>query len=299
MAKAKNKNVGVLLDKVYGDNDYKGFGDFMEVPHNKQYLHILGTYKRNETVCVQLANRLRLDYPDYYYRIIRLYKKHNISLLHDYYHSGNIIPSSKESTGLKNKYVLEMLPIEDGEVDQTQILATTKPFSGLSQNQIIDLDSFRADLNSIKRKKFLRLSKSFLYGRDLNHTAYFGFLFNDLSKIYVKNLIALPNYGIIKSDYDWSKINSTPFYVENTKPGSKYTLVVPECDQNGYSLANLDLLDIEILKRLKTPKSVGRLLNNCRRMFFTDDLKVSEKEFEALIFGRIKKGIHNKVIKVV
>src|SRR5690606_593489 len=38
----ENKNVTVLFNNSIGDNNYKGFGDFIEVPHDKQYLHLLG-----------------------------------------------------------------------------------------------------------------------------------------------------------------------------------------------------------------------------------------------------------------
>ena len=70
------------------------------------------------------------------------------------------------------------------------------------------------------------------------------------------------------------------------------------CNQFGYSLSNLDLLDTEILKEVKSVKTIGRLLNDCKKMFYKNEVEVSKVEFEKLIFGRIKKGINNKTIKV-
>jgi hypothetical protein len=100
MVKKHKKSVGVLIDAIIGDNEYIGFGDFMEVPHNKQYLHLLGVYKRNKMVCEQMANRLRQDYPEYYYRIIALFKNKQIPLKKDYYY----FISQPAAHSLKERY---------------------------------------------------------------------------------------------------------------------------------------------------------------------------------------------------
>lgn len=86
LAKQKHQKVNVLINDVIPDNEYLGFGDFAEIPHQKQYLHLIGTYKRNQSVCQQMADRLRLDHPEYYYRIIALFKDKQLTLKRDYYY---------------------------------------------------------------------------------------------------------------------------------------------------------------------------------------------------------------------
>lgn len=111
--------------------------------------------------------------------------------------------------------------------------------------------------------------------------------------------MVIPHFEIIESRFDWSKINNPKFYIENKSDKGILTIVVPECHMCGYSLANIDLLDVQIIEILKVQQTVGRLLHQCKRMFNNSDLEKSPSSFEKLIFGRIKKGIYNKIFKVI
>ena len=53
---------------------------------------------------------------------------------------------------------------------------------------------------------------------------------------------------------------------------------------------------MEILEKAKT---VQELLDKLKIYFDDDELNKSQKEFEKLIFGRIKLGIHIKSIRVL
>ncbi|WP_075349602.1 DUF6734 family protein [Algoriphagus marinus] len=73
---SSNLNVAVdyLFDTVYDPSFFEGFCNFHYLPDNTAYIHALGDYKKNGWVCDQLANRLRLDYPEYYNRIKDLFE---------------------------------------------------------------------------------------------------------------------------------------------------------------------------------------------------------------------------------
>ncbi len=71
-----NVEVKYLLDTVYDPSFFEAFANFHYLPNNIPFMHALGDYKKNGWVCDQLANRLRLDYPEYYYRIITLIESH-------------------------------------------------------------------------------------------------------------------------------------------------------------------------------------------------------------------------------
>lgn len=303
LTKKHKKNVDVLFKQVIGDNEYKGFGDFIEVPHNKQYLHILGNYKKNEIVCLQLANRLRLDYPEYYYRIISLYKKSGISLLHDYYHSLKDCDEQSlvsRQIILKEKYKNKALSLKS-DTFYPKSQPEYKQLIGLTPAMNKDLNEFINVVFKIKNKKFRSLSIEYLYGRDLNISHYFEYLFAYPESLYSKELIADENFEIITSKFDWSKINMPDFAVEKVlnHSGKLFTVIIPECDLTGYSLGDIDSFDIEILKILKTKQSIEKLLDLCKRFFDTEDLHKSQPEYEKLILGRIKKGIHQKTIRVI
>lgn len=75
LAVQEKKELQTVLPEKVLSNDYSGFANFESVPHATTYVHPVGSYKRNRIVCRQLAERLEMDYPDLYYRIIQLYRE--------------------------------------------------------------------------------------------------------------------------------------------------------------------------------------------------------------------------------
>ena len=74
MLTSENKTCSFLINEISRDNDYKGFGDFYRVPHQKTYLHLLGVYKRNFQVCKMLESYVMLYYPAYFKKISNLFE---------------------------------------------------------------------------------------------------------------------------------------------------------------------------------------------------------------------------------
>ncbi len=72
LAKAKGLSIEFLIKDTIMDNQYQHLSDFHEVPWKKNYMHLLGQYKKDEYTCRQMAAKLRQLYPEYYYRIISL-----------------------------------------------------------------------------------------------------------------------------------------------------------------------------------------------------------------------------------
>jgi hypothetical protein len=70
--------VNYLLDTVYDPSFFESFANFHHLPNNISFLHTLGDYKKNGWVCDQLAHRLRLDYPEYFARVMNLFEKDGI-----------------------------------------------------------------------------------------------------------------------------------------------------------------------------------------------------------------------------
>ncbi|WP_298547721.1 DUF6734 family protein [uncultured Aquimarina sp.] len=64
---AMNKKIEIdfLFNEISEDNNYKGFGDFNKVP-DKTYLHLLGVYKRNPSVCKAMEIYVMKYYPETY-----------------------------------------------------------------------------------------------------------------------------------------------------------------------------------------------------------------------------------------
>jgi hypothetical protein len=169
-----------------------------------------------------------------------------------------------------------------------------------------DFGVFCANLNSILETKFQNISKDYLYGRDINYHYYFQYLFKDITTIYSKNLIADKLCEVINSSYDWSYFferNVSTAQNVNDAPSEEAseikTIITPECDELGFSLCVVDDLDLLIIQILEKPLTIEQLVNELKTHFDEEDFKESTAEFEALLFLKIKRGLHNKSIRVV
>jgi hypothetical protein len=78
MAKEENKKIDFLFEEVSEDNAYVGFGDFHKVP-NKKYLHLLGVYKRNGSMCKAMEVYTMKYYPESYSKFAELFNETNES----------------------------------------------------------------------------------------------------------------------------------------------------------------------------------------------------------------------------
>lgn len=304
MAKQQQKSVGVLFEQVIGDNEYKGFGDFIEVPYNKTYLHTLGTYKKSPMVCKQLASRLRQDYPEYYYRIVELYKRSGINLKYDHYYFMPSIDAESlkaRSEELKNWFETG---IASSKSDQKLVFAELHP----TLEQHVDREDAKQDLQRLIAKiketrnvRFAKISKDYLYARDLHATGYTERLFSNEESIFGQKLVSDSDVTFVRSKFDWAPINEPNFLkgLLNAKPGNVFIGIIPECTIEGFSLAYADALDLEIFEYLKKPRSVAALLNECKKLFSKKDYEDSKEAFQKLIFGRIKRGFYAKTLRFI
>ncbi|PIF34378.1 hypothetical protein CLU81_5017 [Flavobacterium sp. 9] len=73
MAEINSLPIAYLFSEIWEDNLYTGFGDFHHVPHQKTYLHLLGDFKRNLSVCKAMEGYIMKFYPKDYSQLMKLY----------------------------------------------------------------------------------------------------------------------------------------------------------------------------------------------------------------------------------
>lgn len=312
MAKQKNKEVTVLIPEIIEDNRYKGFGDFDKIPYEKQYLHLLGNYKRSEFISKQLAARLRNDFPLYYYKIIELFKSNKIPLYRDnYFFVENTSKKAllQRNKALQKKYqaatltkllphkrILNSIKIESILTDITK--------KSLTKSQLHDVTLLVKKINTIRQNSFSQLSLDFLYARDLVQINYFQHLFEKEEKTLDRLLVRDEPIVLVESLYDWSflfdngtkRISKKGF--QKTPKRTKFILI-PECTELGFSISKIDELDEILLEILQQKTTIQNLLNKLRVYFDKNELDKSFTDFKKLILGRIKQGFHLKSIRIV
>jgi len=76
LARMKNKEPTYLFKGM--KSGYEEITDFSNVPLKSPYIHMVGGTKGRRTACKNMEERLLLEYPYYYYKIIRLIERQEI-----------------------------------------------------------------------------------------------------------------------------------------------------------------------------------------------------------------------------
>lgn len=312
--KRERKEVKLLIDDVKESNGYQGFGDFFEVPYRKKYLHLSGDFKTTTEVCNQLANRLRNDFPEYYYKIISIFKKNRIPIFKDYYW----IDSDSTLTTLLTKHTLlknncNINTHTNSRKINTWFLRTERleDLRRIAEKCPLPLQqdylNFVDHLETTLKTNFSQINLDNLASRDLNATENPELIFGDGEPLVEKVIVAEGIFEVINCEYDWadfitrtlegSEMYYSAKFQEYKGPSELLILIIPECDQNGFSLVNIDKLEYLILDTLKVPTTIFNLLESIKLAFDPTDVMNSWNEIENLVLLRVKSGISNKIIK--
>lgn len=304
--------ISILFNEKINDNEYEGFGNFHEVPFKKHYLHLLGTYKSHLHTCMQMANKLRKLYPNYYYQIIALCKQNDIQLLTDCYADSNLstltdyqkfhneakniykklrfLPKNKQKS--KNLEVFEELDniekITTLKNIINQIDYTDKPFT--KKELEADFQLFAENIAiTLKRN----IPNEFLYGRDIEATNWYSLIFEHEENIKEVQIIKCNEPMIITSDYDWATIlnkfllsNIRIRYYESFEisKGNFNSLIVPEVYTEKFSLYDLEGMDVIILQVLRKSMPIKDLFIEIQEYFDADVIENhAQKVFDFLI----------------
>ena len=109
-----NIKVDCLINEDIGDNEYKGFGNFEEVPDERKYLHLLGFYKKQELICNKMDVYVQKYYPHYYYNLELLLE------LNPKLSSFGFSYRNKDLNILTNEYLKFVILNETSKLDNTQ-----------------------------------------------------------------------------------------------------------------------------------------------------------------------------------
>jgi len=324
LAKEKGLPIEVLIKEAIKDNRYLHLGDFHEVPCKKNYMHLLGQYKRDEYTCRQMASKLRQLYPEHYYRIVSLFKTEftplSISLytdkrfatVTDYIQFNErakgflsisscttdaMISNNREGIFFEKKGIttLTLLKKRVNEV---------KDFGCFTKAKIEnDFTEFSENLMQVLQHNS-RFQEEYIYGRDLESVNWFCELFGNDLAIPNKMITKCIEISIIKSSFDWagllnqhSRIGVKYYEVLKLNLGEFYNLVIPEIFGDGFSLQDLDEMEKIILEHLSVPLSIKELFTKMHIYVEEDIIQNHLEEYEQLIIVMLKLLVLKKAIK--
>jgi hypothetical protein len=156
MIKESSGKVSCLFSDTPNDNDYIGFGDFDKVPNQKNYLHLLGTYKKSERICNNLETYVIKEYPEYFERLRKLFPSY-------FLHYEMSFDKSKNQD-LKDNFKLKNTPKITRDLSNEYI--TGRNFMSLEFPQ--EFDQLVADKSSFELLKFSEIEIRDYFNEQLN-----------------------------------------------------------------------------------------------------------------------------------
>lgn len=307
MAVEERKSVNYLFDNLIEDKGYLYLGNFHEVPFKRTYLHLIGHLKRDEITCIQMAAKLRELYPDYYYRIISIFQKHNIPIFTSFYKNRDIGINedySKLSETCINTY--KNYQSSSNDTHLSSMMDILKPIFFtyiINESMKNDFETFSESLSS-SLKKCTTFSDSYFYGRDLSAVKWFRQIFENNSDYLKTKVIRTNGAYIIESRYDWSGLfnkhyrRGIPYYEElNIEEGLFSNLIIYELFGSGFMMYDIDDIEKMIFDLLADPLSIEEIIHSLKFYFDDDVIEKHFNEYQNLIIESIKYLILYKAIQ--
>ncbi|HEY5462605.1 MAG TPA: DUF6734 family protein [Hanamia sp.] len=320
LAKEKNIPIEVLIHLTIKDNQYMHLGDIHEAPCKRSYLHFLGQYKKDEFTCRFMAAKLRQLYPEYYYRIISLFKSKGTPISSNLYIDEKFVTISDyiDFSGKAKKRFIDCSIVENekksnfivvGEekiktlVLLKNIINEIKEYNDFSKIEIEnDFNCFSKNLLKLLRHR--SLNEEYIYGRDLSAVNWYCELFGNESEIENKIISKCDETNIITSTFNWAGL-----WNKYTRVGVKYyeelelnpdefcNMVVPEIFGDGFSLQDIDEMEKIILDHLTCPLSINTLFEIMLDYVEDDIIKNHLGEYKELVIVMLKQLVLKKAIK--
>ncbi|MCL2649915.1 MAG: hypothetical protein FWD60_02670 [Candidatus Azobacteroides sp.] len=313
LAKEKNIPIGFLFSDLIDDNGYKHINDFHDVPFLRMYLHLLGHFKQDEYTCIQMAAKLRELYPDYYYKILSLFGKKEITLSPCCFSKKIEVSVNYQALHEKAQqaYNDNIITIDNtsAAIDETtnthliRLKEVANFYSDGNEEMKKDFAVFYDSLIMILKKN---LSFLYLYGRDLSAVSWYRHLFADETDLLERRIIKSAGIEIISSQYEWEGLFNKHYRVGveyykqlQIQPGNYLSLVIPEASENSFSLYDINGLDKMILDFLSEPLSINELLSKMQVYFEDEVIQNHYQSYVDVIVTCLKQLVLKKAIQPV
>ncbi|MGF1669587.1 MAG: hypothetical protein ACFCU6_03995, partial [Balneolaceae bacterium] len=142
------------------------------------------------------------------------------------------------------------------------------------------------------------------YGRDLYSINWYAKVFKNRKNIEKVALMKCPEISIISSKYNWGALWSgytqpgVPYYSSLfLEEGEKFTLIVPEAFEKGFSVYDLEELDIILLNLLNRPLKIGDIFELMKKYFEEDIITNRLSELQLLLINLLEQFILKKAVK--
>lgn len=280
MAMEKHSNIKLKYNDIIEDKGYSYIGNIMDTPRYRDYVHLLGHFKKDEFTCQKMSSKFRELYPDVYEGILKQYRDRNVflekfpvSLEHkcdfgriDRYYS----ETDKNSFDDEDRSIMQ-----DEYTDLKNRIKDVVQHCDLDYVQKVDLCSVRWYEKLIAPNKSNVVIEKTLYNVVMESKFDWGGLVNYYERVGVEYYL----------DWKFSK-------------GEFYNLIVPEISETGFSLYDIDDIEAIILNELDREKSIEELKLNLMKYVVGEPTQKLIEKFNSLIFESLKRLVLYKAVKI-
>lgn len=296
IAKTHNAEAQCYFDKIYNDNGYDSnvFGDFLSIPKVK-YLHLIGALKRNEFIVNQLSRRLFKEYPEYFEKVISLFKQSShIYFLHQ--KKRGVQNNNKKAKGKMNFYrtkalINRLYPENIVKSDQSVVL-----FVKAKNNRVLnEVYNYEKKLHYLRARKFSRIDRNDVLNIEKKVVESNKSLIDIQSNISSSKILLNPYIEIINTAFD--VIDFNPYNILRDEENQRTVACVPQLFFEGYRAANLDAVSINIVSILyeeSTPITFRELEKKMSVLF--DRVDNDERAIRSLIITNLKFLVGNNFV---
>lgn len=159
---SKNITSQYLLDYTVGYPYQYGLDKFTQLPCNCSYVHVMN-YKKNSTICEQLAQRLYIESPELYERCIQVYhaiSKTSISVLESDFSFAKSSISKHSNISLSNELIEDIIQFEKEKNEFIESISDKKEFlkwwktHSIQVNSALKLEPKEVFLKNIRHSNF-------------------------------------------------------------------------------------------------------------------------------------------------
>jgi hypothetical protein len=322
LARQKGKKVNYVSQNPVTDPLYHDFIRVADIP-NVPMVHAVAGCKRFPFMLDHLAKRLRLDYPAYYYKIVRLCLGANIPLanrFYSYYAPAHNSPQERvdfnrtanakgwatekplsrrfERTIKTLEYALPELVVPD----------SLEGFRRLSDDDTLppqcqDILQIELLIEKAQASVKLAVEGEELYTQDSKQYEETDALYNAGHDVNEDKMLDIcPGVQFYEAGWHWWKsgdeaMKETLSENFNVEPDVFTVAIVPDILTLQSYIHYLDALDTHVVGLIrKSPMTIGQLLHRVHRAFDEDIDPDHNSEYRGLIFDTLKRLSFNRVI---
>lgn|GEM_PF-342246 len=282
LAKTTKKKIHCHFPKKINDDGYSKelIADLFTLCFKGKYAHLIGPHKRNVEICEVLGRTLLKEYPDYFFRIIYMFRDQHARFNSHIRHlkAFTAVVTSHQAAGIN-------LPAPYYRTDK-MVKGTDKAESAYAYEK--ELAEFKQEWDN--------LSAIRLYDMELRYGMPASFF---MGNMLLYKISRHPEMRVLETYYDWT----APLTCQSVEGGRSDVALtvacVPELFYEGWKELLLDDLEFNILAALDEDMCVGELIAVLKDCFLPcEDEEAADAAMLDLLGIKFKRLLQYKLVGI-